>query len=212
MNRLQDLMEKLAPLPRAQRLAIYGLVCVLIMALFYTLVWSSGSEELAGLETKITEQTTKRDEVKRRAANRAESERELEELTEALKNALRELPNDREIPELLKRISTAGKKAGLEMRKFQPLPEVAMSYYAEVPVSLEITGSYHEVAVFFDALSKLGRIVSVQDIKLDKPEERSGKVFLNVSGKAVTYRFLTEEEIAKKKADDEARKKKGGKK
>ena len=212
MNRLQDLMEKLAPLPRAQRLAIYGLVCVLIMALFYTLVWSSGSEELAGLETKITEQTTKRDEVKRRAANRAESERELEELTEALKNALRELPNDREIPELLKRISTAGKKAGLEMRKFQPLPEVAMSYYAEVPVSLEITGSYHEVAAFFDALSKLGRIVSVQDIKLDKPEERAGKVFLNVSGKAVTYRFLTEEEIAKKKADDEARKKKGGKK
>lgn len=212
MNRLQDLMEKLAPLPRAQRMAIYGLVCVLIMALFYTLVWSSGSEELAGLETKITEQTAKRDEVKRRAANRAESERELEELTEALKKALRELPNDREIPELLKRISTAGKKAGLEMRKFQPLPEVAMSYYAEVPVSLEITGSYHEVAVFFDALSKLGRIVSVQDIKLDKPEERAGKVFLNVAGKAVTYRFLTEEEIAKKKADDEARKKKGGKK
>lgn len=212
MNRLQDLMEKLAPLPRSQRLAIYGLVCVLIMALFYTVVWSSGSEELAGLETKITEQTAKRDEVKRRAANRAESERELEELTEALKKALRELPNDREIPELLKRISTAGKKAGLEMRKFQPLPEVAMSYYAEVPVSLEITGSYHEVAVFFDALSKLGRIVSVQDIKLDKPEERAGKVFLNVTGKAVTYRFLTEEEIAKKKADDEARKKKGGKK
>ncbi|MCK6520968.1 type 4a pilus biogenesis protein PilO [Myxococcota bacterium] len=212
MNRLQDLMEKLAPLPRPQRLAIYGLVCVLILALFYTLVWSSGSEELAGLETKITEQTAKRDEVKRRAANRAESERELEELTEALKNALRELPNDREIPELLKRISTAGKKAGLEMRKFQPLPEVAMSYYAEVPVSLEITGSYHEVAVFFDALSKLGRIVSVQDIKLEKPEERAGKVFLNVTGKAVTYRFLTEEEIAKKKADDEARKKKGGKK
>ncbi|MCK6517068.1 type 4a pilus biogenesis protein PilO [Myxococcota bacterium] len=212
MNRLQDLMEKLAPLPRAQRMGIYGLVCVLIMALFYTLVWSSGSEELAGLETKITEQTAKRDEVKRRAANRAESERELEELTEALKNALRELPNDREIPELLKRISTAGKKAGLEMRKFQPLPEVAMSYYAEVPVSLEITGSYHEVAVFFDALSKLGRIVSVQDIKLEDPEERAGKVFLNVSGKAVTYRFLTEEEIAKKKADDEARKKKGGKK
>jgi type IV pilus assembly protein PilO len=98
------------------------------------------------------------------------------------------------------------------MRKFQPLPEVAMSYYAEVPVSLEITGSYHEVAVFFDALSKLGRIVSVQDIKLEDPEERAGKVFLNVSGKAVTYRFLTEEEIAKKKADDEARKKKGGKK
>lgn len=206
-----DILDRLAQLPRTQRAAIFAGLVLAVPLLFWLLVFTPMSEELGTLKTQNVELTAERDKVKLRAQNRARFEAELEELTERLKQALRELPNDREIPDLLKRISNVGKKAGLEIRKFQPLPEVMAEYYAEVPVALEVVGSYHEVAMFFDRLSKLGRIVSVQDVEMKNPEDRSGKVYLEVTGNAVTYRFLTDEEIKKRaNADAGARRGKKG--
>ena len=86
---------------------------------------------------------------------------------------------------------------GLEIRRFTPLPEERREYVAEVPVELEVEGSFHEVAMFFDRLAKMNRIVYVQDIEMGSAVERGGKVSLTVSGKAVTFRFLTDEEIKK---------------
>ena len=122
-------------------------------------------------------------------------EEQLKTLMADLQQALKELPNDREIPGLLKSISTMGKKVGLEVRKFAPLDERTKKYVAEVPVALEVEGSYHEVAMFFDRLSKMNRIVYVQEIDVGRAVERGGKVSLTVAGKAVTFRFLTDDEI-----------------
>ena len=96
---------------------------------------------------------------------------------------------------------------GLEVRRFQPLPEKAREYVAEVPVSLEVQGSYHEVALFFDRLSKMNRIVYVQDIEMNQPQVRGGKVYLTVTGKAVTFRFLSDEEI--QRAEEASKAKRG---
>jgi type IV pilus assembly protein PilO len=133
-------------------------------------------------------------------------------MTENLKEALKQLPNDREIPGLLSEIDEQGRKAGLEVRKFQPLPEVMHEYYAEVPVSIVMDGSYHEVGSFFDAVRQMDRIVSVADINLSNPQDNGGETRLTVSGKAVTYRFLTDAEIEakKKSAAGKKGKKKGG--
>jgi type IV pilus assembly protein PilO len=114
---------------------------------------------------------------------------------------LKEFLNQREIPGLLKGISTTGKKVGLEVRQFRPLVEITREYVAEVPVELEVGGSFHEVAMFFDRLSDMNRIVYVKDIQMGAPEERGGKVYLTVTGKAVTFRFLTKEEQEAAKND-----------
>lgn len=206
-----DLMDKLAAVPRPQRLALYGMLAVAIVALFWTLLISSSMAEISDLKVKVAEASERRDKVEKRAVEKEKSEAELNALTETLKKALKELPASSEMDELLKRISQEGRKAGLEMRKFQPLPEIMMQYYAEIPVAIEVYGSYHEVAMFFDALSRLGRIVSVQDIHMEDPEEAGGKTYLKVSGKTVTYRFLSEEEI-KKQAEAAANRSKKGKK
>jgi type IV pilus assembly protein PilO len=135
---------------------------------------------------------------------------ELQQLMADLKLALKELPEDREIPGLLKGISSLGKKVGLEVGRFQPLPEKMREYVAEVPVSLEVQGSYHEVAMFFDRLSKMNRIVYVSNIEMGDPEERGGKVYLTVTGNAVTFRFLTDEEIqANQQAQERGKGKRG---
>lgn len=205
---IRDILERLARLPRTQRLVLIGAVYLLAVVLWWFLVYSPGRAQVADLRRDLAENEEKRETVRARAENREAFEKELEELASQLKSALSELPDDREIPDLLRRISSAGQRVGLEVNKFAPLPEVVKDYYAEVPVALEVTGAFHEVALFFDKLSKLSRIVNVRDVNLSAPKSVGTKVNLTVTGTAVTYRFLSEEELQKRQADKDKKKKK----
>jgi type IV pilus assembly protein PilO len=167
-------------------------------------------ESISSATSKRSSLQTKRDEVKARAENRGVFESELEQLEADLKQALKELPDDREIPGLLSEIDALARKSGLEVRKFQPLSEAAQEYYADVPVQIMMAGSFHEIAIFFDRVGKMSRIVSVADVVLDSPIETGSETSLTVEGKVVTYRFLTEEEMKKKADDPKKKKKKGG--
>ena len=131
---LNDILERFGKLPRVQRLAVLSLVLVIFVAMFWTLVYSPKSEELAQLESKNVELVAEKEKVKRRAENREKFEAELQELTSQLKEALRELPNEREIPDLLRKISSVGKKVGLEVRRFQPLPEAKKEYLSLIHI------------------------------------------------------------------------------
>ncbi len=209
---MNQLIERLAKLPRSQRvLLVFASYLAVVAVLYFALISTTLgaiSNATADRETK----TTKRNEVKKRAENRGAFEAELEDLAASLKQALKELPNDREIPGLLSEIDGIARKSGLDVRKFQPLPEVTDDYYAAVPVAITMDGGFHEVAIFFDRVSKMGRIVSVQDIRLGDPVESGTDVTLTITGKAVTYRFLTDKEQEEKQNRDkqDKKKKKGG--
>lgn len=196
MNRL---LEQYAKLPRSQRLLLVGLGYVFVVVLVYLSLVSPTLDDIDAAERQRSELTTKRNQVRARAENRAAFEAELEQLAATLKQALRELPNDREIPGLLSEIDGYARKSGLDVRRFQPLPEVMHEYYADVPVQLVMEGSYHEIGIFFDKVRKMSRIVSVQDIEMTDPREAGAETSLKVSGQVVTYRFLTEEEIEQRK-------------
>lgn len=192
MNRLLDQFSKL---PRSQRLVLAGIMYLLIVVLVYMSFVSPTLGDIEAAEAKRTELTTKRDQVRARAENRAAFEAQLEELAATLKQALQELPNDREIPALLSEIDGHARKSGLDVRRFQPLDEVVREYYADVPVQLVMEGGYHEIGIFFDKVRKMSRIVSVQNIEMTDPRELGSETTLKVSGQVVTYRFLTDEEI-----------------
>lgn len=198
MNRVFETLMKRS---RSERFLLFGIGYALVAALFYFVLISPTVTAISDMSKQQGDLIAKRDEVKRRAANRAQFEAELARMSEDLKEALKQLPNDREIPGLLSEIDEQGRKSGLEVRKFQPLPEVMHEYYAEVPVSIVMDGGYHEVGTFFDAVRQMDRIVSVIDINLSNPQDVGGDTNLTVSGKAVTYRFLTDEEIERKKKD-----------
>jgi type IV pilus assembly protein PilO len=191
------LIGRLAKLPRGQRFVLFGLVYVLVAVVFAFTLYFPASTELDDLVANKRNLEVKQTQVQLRVADKEGYDHRLAGLTKDLKNALKELPNNREIPGLLKGISTLGRKVGLEIRHFTPLPEEKRQYVAAVPVELEVEGSFHEVAMFFDNLSKMNRIVYVQDIEMGSPVERGGKVSLTVSGRAVTFRFLSEGEIKK---------------
>ena len=193
------LIERLAKLPRGQRFALFGLVYVLVALIFAFTMYFPANGELSDLKQNKTNLQNQKRMVEQRVSDKDGFDQRLEALTKNLKNALKELPNNREIPGLLKGISTLGRKVGLEVRQFTPLPEEKREYVAEVPVEIEVEGSFHEVAMFFDRLAKMNRIVYVQDIEMGSAVERGGKVSLTVSGKAVTFRFLSDSEIKKGK-------------
>ena len=126
------------------------------------------------------------------AANLSQFEKEIEGLEAELKIALRQLPDSKELPGLLTDVSTLGKKAGLEFKAFRPRTEVNRGFYAEVPIEIEFTGGYHQVAMFFDRVSKLDRIVNIGDLKVDVAREGLNDTMLKVSGRATTFRFVEE--------------------
>jgi type IV pilus assembly protein PilO len=205
------IIERLAKLPRGQRFALFGLVYVLVCMVFMFTMYYPAASELQDMASTRQNLENQKVQVQKRVSDKEGFDKKLEGLTKDLKNALKELPNNREIPGLLKGISTLGKKVGLEIRRFTPLPEERREYVAAVPVELEVEGTFHEVAMFFDNLSKMNRIVYVQDIEMGTPVERGGKVSLTVSGRAVTFRFLTDEEIAKGKKGKKGKGKRGRK-
>ncbi|MBI5896906.1 MAG: type 4a pilus biogenesis protein PilO, partial [Desulfobacterales bacterium] len=105
------------------------------------------------------------------------------------KQVSRAFPGKEEIPSLLAGISQAGKEAGLEFMLFQPKPEVPKDFYAEIPVDINVSGNYHQVAIFFDKVANLPRIVNVRDVKMAPLSQKDETSSLTTSCQAVTYKF-----------------------
>jgi type IV pilus assembly protein PilO len=127
------------------------------------------------------------------AANMGRFQDEIAGLEKKLKIALRQLPDSKELPVLLTDVTSLGKNAGLEFKAFRPQDEVRRDFYAEVPIGIEFTGTFHEIANFFDRVAKLPRIVNVAELDMSIGDESANQTKLKVKGRATTFRFLEEE-------------------
>jgi type IV pilus assembly protein PilO len=111
----------------------------------------------------------------------------LEEAEAKFQIALKALPEKEEIPALLASVSKAGHEVGMEFLLFEPKGETKKEFYAEIPVALNISGDYHNLATFFDKVARLSRIVNITNISIDRGKQ--GRE-LNTSCTAVTYKFV----------------------
>jgi type IV pilus assembly protein PilO len=117
------------------------------------------------------------------------------------KEALKLLPDNEEIPTLLTSISNLGAESGLEFILFQPQKDVPRNFYAEIPLKLEVTGPYHNVATFFDQVSRLSRIVNIGDVTMTEmkaAKTQADVVILKTACTATTYKFIEAKEEPKK--------------
>jgi type IV pilus assembly protein PilO len=201
LEKYQAHIEKLAKLPRPYRLGILAAIALLVVGGYTYAFYLPGKEQLGKLRAQQLELQRRLNEVRSVAANLAAFEEELGRLERELTVALRQLPNSKELPVLLTDISTLGKSAGLEFKAFRPQAEVPREFYAEVPITIEFTGGYHDVARFFDAVSKLPRIVNVSELQMSILSETSNETRLQVKGSASTFRFL---EMAAQPKNDQA--------
>ncbi|MBI3546267.1 MAG: type 4a pilus biogenesis protein PilO [Gammaproteobacteria bacterium] len=122
------------------------------------------------------------------AINLPAYKQQMEEMEQTFGSLLRQLPNTTEVPDLLVDITQAGLGRGLEFALFRPEKEQPKDFYAELPISVEVRGSYHELAQFISDVAALPRIVTFGDINISSGSGKDNK--LTMSAKARTYRYL----------------------
>ncbi len=183
-------IEKVLKLPARIRVLIVAGLVVLIGVGFFFLIYSPTLDEYnqakqsyATLEQKLTED-------RRIAENLPKFQAEYQRMQDRLKEALAELPNEKEIPTLLTNISAMAKDQGLDILRFKPVGEVAKGFYAEVPVEMKLVGAYHDVAMFFFRVGKLSRIVNIGNLNIARSTAKGGGNFVNVECLATTFRFV----------------------
>ena len=177
--------------PRYQRVLMLMSVLAIIVGLFVWLMLLPKQEEYTVLISQRASLQLKLDSDRRIAANLPTFKAEYENMLAQLDQALTELPNGREIPKLLTSISSRAKGSGLEVLSFRPGSEVPKGFYAEVPVSLKVKGTFHQVANFFYAVGTLPRIVNINNVKIGvKNSQNTGANTLSVDCLATTFRFI----------------------
>ena len=159
------------------------------LALFYFLLYSpktAEQERLNGEISKVEDEIRKAEAAVR---NLAKHQAELEETQRKFDKTVVMLPKTQEIPDLLRNISDLGKTTGLEFISFVPAQEIQKDFYAEIPINITLLGPYHNVGGFLDKVSKLDRIVTVNNIQMAQPKEEGSEILLTSSCQLVTYRF-----------------------
>jgi len=196
---LSAYFDKISKLRMIHRMLIFVGTVVLIVGLYIWLVYVPKTGEIKTIKTEL-DRLEKNIRIARvRAANLKRLEADLAKAQGDLKVAIKLLPTTSEIPSLLKNITKLGNDSNLEFLLFSPEKQVSKEFYVEIPVSIEVLGSYHDVAVFFDKVGKLDRIVNVVDVNMIPIKELS--TTLKTSCKATTYRFKEDktESVPKKK-------------
>jgi len=180
-------IDKIGKLSKLYRILIcFGIFLMLIGPCVYF----SYQPKFKKIDKLKTEQETLETRLIRARAKAKKLEYFKDKLKKAeteFKMAVKKLPEKKEIPSLLSSISRSGRDAGLEFLLFEPRGERTKEFYAEIPVSIIVTGNYHKTALFFDKVTRLHRIVNIDDIKMTTTK---GSGDLRTSCTAVTYKFV----------------------
>jgi type IV pilus assembly protein PilO len=192
------------PLPvRLGAIAIWFLV--LSVVLLYLLVWNSKKDDLVAEETT---EVTLREEFKTKhskAVNLGLYKQQLEDIQKSFGAMLRQLPGKTEMPNLLVDISQTGLAAGLQQELFQTMTPQSKDFYAEQPIKIRLTGSFHQMGEFVSGIAALPRIVTLHNVEIKSAEKSANYDQLTLDVTAKTYRYLDDEEIAASDAERKAK-------
>ena len=183
-------LEKLLKLPLYKRVAILAVLVVLLVGASVWFLILPEYEKIGQMEQQLSRLEADLIQKQRIANNLPKFKAEFAKLEEQLKAALTQLPNKKEIPSLLTNLATIARDNGLDVVSFSPKGEVSKGFYAEVPGSVNLLGTYHQIAEFAQAVSKLSRIVNLSDLELSGPKIEDNVAILKIKCKVTTFRFV----------------------
>jgi len=198
-------LNTIVKLPKSRKLLILACILGAIAALYAYLVYLPASAEIEKKKASISGQEIQLRELRTIAANIKLFRAESAKLREELQLAMAQLPTSKEIPSLLANVSNLGKEAGLEFLLFRPTPEVSREFYAEIPVEIKVKGTYNDVAIFFDKVGKLPRIVNISGVSMEGAKEVFDRWEITTSCTATTFKFIekaTTEVVKDKKVEE----------
>jgi type IV pilus assembly protein PilO len=197
--------DSLLPVNVKLRWGIVVIAPLIVLLLFYTLFIQTTANETLDLRERL-ESTRQDNEISRRIEKKLPLlKKQIEKLDDHLEIITSQLPEKKEIPDLLIQVSNIGISAGLEFQTFKPVEEVERDFYAEVMVELKLVGSFHNVITFFDQISRMPRILTISDLEIkeyaEKKEKGSTEVTVAAKCNVITYRFIAEKIDAKKEPE-----------
>jgi type IV pilus assembly protein PilO len=201
---VNQLLTHILRLSRQQKIGILAGLVMFLLVIGYFYVYLPGDDQVTKLAEEITGVRADRDKKKALSVNLPKLQKELQEWDAKLKAAVAQLPDRKEIPDLLSSLSTKARDAGLEILLFRPRAENFQEFYAEIPVDIVVRGGFFNAVTFFDEVGKLNRLVNIDNIDLKNPKVGGDQVALEISTLATTYRFLDEAE-RKKVAEEKAK-------
>ena len=194
---MNGLLDKILDQTQARKIVILTGTILLVFALYYSFVYSPRSDEIAKLKDSVEIARNEKQVKLAKAANMPRLQAELREMEIKLTEAMAQLPDRKEIPDLLSGLSNKAREAGLEILLFRPRAENFQEFYAEIPVDIVVKGGFFNAVAFFDDVSKLNRIVNIDNIDFRNPRVGGDQVTMDISNLATTYRFLDEAERKK---------------
>jgi type IV pilus assembly protein PilO len=186
---------KVEKLSKVQRILIFSSVFIAVVAIFVFLLYKPKLEQISNLKKQLKTLENKLVVAKKNAADLEKFQKKMQQAEVQFKTAMKALPEKEEIPSLLTSISRSGQDVGLDFLLFEPKSEIRKEFYAEIPVAMQVKGGYHDLAIFFDKVARLSRIVNIKNIKMARAKD---SMDLNTSCTAVTYKFV--EPAPKKKS------------
>jgi len=191
-------LNDIAGWPRSVKIAAAVMVCILILAGGY---WFIVKDQIADLDKAERRELALKDEFMKKkelAINLDAYKQQMVEMKERFGVMLRQLPNKTEVPELLIDITQTGLGRGLQFQLFQPRNKRVADFYAELPINIRVSGTYHQLGEFVSDVAALPRIVTIDDLALSPTKGGGGK--LTMSAVAKTYHYLDEDQIAQRQA------------
>jgi type IV pilus assembly protein PilO len=205
-------LKQAGNLPSAVKAVLMATLFLLIVFLGYYLLWSSAWDSLDEAKAKEQQLRTVYTNKKSIAINLARYQQQMADIEISFGAMLKQLPDRSQMDGLLTDINQAGLGRGLEFELFKPGQETQAEFYAQMPISIKVQGTYHELGAFATDISKLSRIVTLNDLMITNPNKaaskdakaKSGDVILTMEAVAKTYRYLDADELAAKKKADQA--------
>lgn len=185
-------LDKIVKAPPALKFGgLAALVVAMTIANFFLVIkpLEEQMETLHAEQRKLDLELAEKSEI---AQNLNERRREMDVLEQKLAEALTELPENKDVEELLAQINDIGKKSGLEISRVEPSPETVGGgdFFARIPIKMAVSGNYHEIAMFLQEVANMRRIVNVNNIQLTGARMKNEKVVLNSTFLATTFRFV----------------------
>jgi type IV pilus assembly protein PilO len=192
-------MDSILKLSTSKKILILVVVLCVITGVYYTSVFSPQQQELNAMKKELSKLVEEVEKSKAISRDLEKYKAQVEQMNKELAVALTQLPTEKEIPEILRNISSLGKESQLEFTLFRPKPEEPQPYYAKVPIELGIVGSYHNTGAFFDKVSKQPRIINVVDFNITKLNVKGrDEATVRVSCLLNTYRYVEKKSDEKK--------------
>jgi type IV pilus assembly protein PilO len=194
-------------LPNPVKAVLLTMIFLILVVLGYYFLWSPVLDSLTASKVKEQELRQVFIDKKVQSINLAAYKEQMIEIEKTFGALLKQLPNKSQMDGLLTDINQAGLGRGLEFDLFKPGAETKAEFYAEMPISIKILGAYHDLGAFATDISKLSRIVTLNDIQLSSSNKEAalsyGSGVLVMEAVAKTYRYLDTDEIqAKRKASN----------